>query len=190
MSQQPISIIGAGLGGVTLGRCLSKHGIKAVLYEKATSLPRNSYGITLHQSTYQPLLKLLDIDEATFRKRVAVDGPLGGTGAVDPNKLVCPGEVQRNSFRANRESLETLLRESLDVRWEHALDKIETAATGATLRLQNGDKIERACVVGADGVHATTRKSLLPDVELNVLPFVAIYRIHRRGLQATGSSKR
>lgn len=173
MSSQPIAIIGAGIGGVTLGRALKKRGIAAVLYERVSSSPRHSYGITLHAAAYRPLLKILDMDERTFRKRVAVDGALGGNGAIDANKLVHPGEVGSSSFRAHREKLERLLREGLDVRWEHSLEELEETSTGVTLCLQDGRKIEHTCVIGVDGVHANSRKSLLPEVEFGILPFVA-----------------
>ncbi|GAB7347715.1 hypothetical protein MBLNU459_g5272t1 [Dothideomycetes sp. NU459] len=170
MAQQPISIIGAGLGGLTLGRCLLKRGIPAVLYERAASSPRHSYGITLQPSTYRPLLKVLDLDEQTFKNRIAVDGAVGGLGAIDCKKLVHP--VRPGSFRANRGKLEGLLREGLDIRWDHELAKLEITPTGLSMSLENGHWSEQTCVIGADGVHANTRKSLISNVELNILPFV------------------
>ena len=58
MTQSTINIVGAGIGGVTLGRCLLKRGISSVLYERMSSSRRHGYGITLHSSAYQPLLKV------------------------------------------------------------------------------------------------------------------------------------
>ena len=173
MSKPPLGIVGAGLGGLTLGRSLLKRGIPTILYLKAKSTQPNSYGITLHASTYRPLLKLLDMDEQAFRRRVAVDGVVGGNGAIDRTLLVHPVDVGPSSFRANREKLDRLLRVGLVIRWEHALERLEEK-DGVTLCMQNGQRIEHPYVVGVDGVHANTRKSLLPEVELSVLPFVAI----------------
>ncbi|KAI0011926.1 FAD/NAD(P)-binding domain-containing protein [Xylariaceae sp. FL0662B] len=157
MTQQPVRIIGAGIGGLTLGRCLLKHGVPAVLYERMPSTSRHEYGITLHASSYRPLLDILDLDEWTFRRRIAVDGSLGGSGNIEPKLLVCPGKVDSASFRAHREKFEKLLRQGLDVQWENALER----------------KLESACVIGADGPHSNTRKSLSPNTPLNVLPYVA-----------------
>jgi 2-polyprenyl-6-methoxyphenol hydroxylase-like FAD-dependent oxidoreductase len=78
MSPQPLTIIGAGLAGVTLGRALLERGIPVVLYDRATSAPRHGYGISLHASTYRPLLNMLKMDEQTFRQNVAVDAAVGG----------------------------------------------------------------------------------------------------------------
>lgn len=173
MSPQPLSIIGAGLGGVTLGRALLERGIPVVLYERATSAPRHGYGISLHASTYKPLLKMLNMDESTFRKSVAVDAAVGGNGAIDPKRLVCPREVTSTSFRAHRERLEKLIRQGLDIKWEHGLEKLEQTPNGTTLYLQNESSIEgQTCIVGADGVHSLTRKSILREAGLDVLPFV------------------
>lgn len=170
MSQQPISIIGAGLAGITLSRALWKRGIPSTIYEKArTSAPL--YGITLRASTYRPLLKILDIDEATFKKRVAIDGPVGGQGVV----LEAGGAREQTCFRANRKRLEWLIREGLDIRWARRVDNIETkkgTGNAATLCLQSGEKVETTCLVGADGPHSVTRRSLLPELQLEVLPFV------------------
>jgi 2-polyprenyl-6-methoxyphenol hydroxylase-like FAD-dependent oxidoreductase len=173
MSPQPLSIIGAGLGGVTLGRALLERGIPVVLYDRATSAPRHGYGISLHASTYKPLLKMLKMDEQTFRQNVAVDAAVGGNGAIDPKKLICPRDVTSTSFRAHRERLEKLIRQGLDIKWESGLEKLEQTSSGTTLYLQNDNTIEgQICVVGADGVHSTTRKSILREAGLEVLPFV------------------
>jgi 2-polyprenyl-6-methoxyphenol hydroxylase-like FAD-dependent oxidoreductase len=173
MSQQPIRIIGAGIGGLTLGRSLLKHGIPAVLYERMPSTPRHGYGVTLHSSSYRSLLDVLGLDESTFRRRVAVDGLLGGSGNIDPKMVAYPGQIESTSFRAHREKLERLLREGLDVQWEHALEKVVATTSGATIRLQSGQELETGCVVGVDGPHSNVRKSLFPDTPLKVLPYVA-----------------
>lgn len=173
MSRQPISIVGGGIGGLTLGRSLLKYGISAVLFERMASSPRHSYAITLHASAYKPLLAILDMDEWAFRRRVAVDSAVGGEGKIDPAALAYPAAVQSNSFRAHREKFEKLLREGLVVQWEHALERVERTPGGAVLHMLNGRKVDKTLVVGADGPHSNTRKTLLPDTPLSVLPFVA-----------------
>ena len=175
MAQQPISIIGAGIGGLTLARCLLKHGIPAVLYERirSTPWPRHSYSITLHASSYRPLLKVLDIDERTFKRRISVDGAIGGSGKINPRALVRPGDVDADSFRAHRGKLERLLCEGLDVQWDHAVEKVEESSSGLSLYFKGGQKLESHCVIGVDGPHSNTRTSLSPNTALEVLPFVA-----------------
>lgn len=186
MPQQPISIIGAGIGGVTLGRCLLRRGISSVLYERASPTARHGYGITLYPSAYQPLLKVLNMDESTFKQRIAVDGPVGGFGAIE-SKQANQHEGASLPFRAHREKLERLLRDGLDIRWENALEKLEEDQTGLILHLQNGQSVKQTCVIGVDGPHANSRKSLLPDISLTVLPFVAFNgqrRINKDTFQA------
>lgn len=162
MMQQPVRIIGAGIGGLTLGRCLLKHGVLVVLYERMPSTPRHGYGVTLHASSYTPLPEILGLDEWTFKRRVAVDGSLGGCGNVEPKSIIYPGRVDSTSFRAHREKLERLLREGLDVRWENALKRVEENSSGMELCLQNGQKLKSACIIGVDGLHSNTRKSYHP----------------------------
>lgn len=172
--QSPISIIGAGIGGTTLSRALSNRGIPSVIYERvaSASIPRHGYGITLHAATYRPLLDILNIDEKTFRQRVAVDGPIGGNGRIDGGKVV--SSARGGSFRAHRGRLEELIREGLDIRWGHTVEKVEAADHGpVSLCFEDGKETESRCVVGVDGVHAVTRKSCLPSVQPDILPFVA-----------------
>jgi 2-polyprenyl-6-methoxyphenol hydroxylase-like FAD-dependent oxidoreductase len=183
MTQQPISIIGAGIGGLTLARCLLKRGIPAVVYERRPSLPCYSYGITLHASSYAPLLKILNIDEATFKRHTAVDSTIGGSGTIDSLALIRPEDIDVDSYRAHREKLERLLRRGLTIQWDHALSAVETGPSGVSLYFKGasgakggrgGQAVERRCVVGVDGPHSTLRTSLSPNnTSLSVLPFVA-----------------
>ena len=116
---QPISIVGAGIAGLTLGRALLHRGIPSILYERGTSKPRLNYAITLHSTAYQPLLELLDLDLNAFRNRVAVDTEDGGAGSGSQRAHLATHKGlydTQASFRANRVKLDQLLREGLDIR--------------------------------------------------------------------------
>lgn len=168
MSQLQVSIIGAGISGLVLGRCLLQRGLQPVLFEKARHSPRrNDYGITLHSSTYGPLLKVLGLDDTTFRQRVAVDSANGGLGLTDAK--------ERSSFRANRNRFEQLLAEGLDVRWEHELESLNQHS----LHFKNGKSHSSSVLVGADGPHSQVRNLIGVDAKLQVLPF-ATYNGKRR----------
>jgi tyrosinase len=179
---QPIPIIGAGIAGLTLSRSLLHRGIPSVLYEKGSSNPRFNYAITLHSTAYQPLLKILDLDVDTFKRRVAVDAESSGTGLIAQRANPSSHNGLYNtssSFRANRAKLEQLLREGLDVRWKHALQSVEKSSQGATMHFSNGESCVGKLVVGADGVHSQVRKLLLPSVDPVILPY-AVFNGKRR----------
>ena len=75
---KPIHIIGAGVAGLTLARCLKNKGIAAIVFEKNPSAAHHNHGISLQPRAWKALLKMLQIDEGTFVKRVAVDGMING----------------------------------------------------------------------------------------------------------------
>ncbi|SMY28117.1 unnamed protein product [Zymoseptoria tritici ST99CH_1A5] len=175
MSQPKIIIIGAGTAGLVLGRCLHHRGIPAILLEKAKNSPhRNNYGITLHAQTYRPLLKVLGLDETNFRRKVAVDSPVGGTGRISRH------DSGEGDFRANRGRFEGLLAEGLDVRWESEVEDVKFGGPeGVTVGLKGGEKQTSKIVVGADGPHSRVREAVVKGVELKILPF-ATYNGKRR----------
>ncbi|KAF7452632.1 UbiH, 2-polyprenyl-6-methoxyphenol hydroxylase and related FAD-dependent oxidoreductase [Pyrenophora tritici-repentis] len=171
---KPIPIIGAGIAGLTLGRCFLHRGIPFVLYEKASSKPRNNYAITLHASAYRPLLSVLGIDEVTFKRRVAVDGETGGTGTI-AQEVHLPNHNglydTSSSFRANRAKFEQVLQQGLEIQWEHTLQSVETTPEGAKLQFHNGSSCSAKLAVAADGVHSSVRKLLLPSAAVEILPY-------------------
>ncbi|KAF7190044.1 FAD-dependent monooxygenase vrtH [Pseudocercospora fuligena] len=171
-----ITIIGAGISGLTLGRTLlQNHGIKATILEKARkSTNRNNYGITLYASGYRPLLKILKVDEQTFKKRVAVDAGIGGTG-----KLIKNSGDYDESFRVNRSRLEEMIGEGLDVRWESEVEDVKAEGEkSVVVTVKDREKLESEIVVGADGPHSKVRETIAPEVEFKILPF-AVYNGRR-----------
>ncbi|KAF1987404.1 FAD/NAD(P)-binding domain-containing protein [Aulographum hederae CBS 113979] len=172
MVQQPISIVGAGIAGLTLGRCLLKRGIQTIIYDKAPSPDRHGYGVTLHPQSYSHLLKVLGLDEHDFRKRVAVDAGSGGTGQLDKSSLIHGADITPSSFRAHRGRLEQLLAEDLNVQWDCELAMIDEDEDGLALCFKDGWRVPTKLIVGADGSHSNVRQSLLPNEVLEVLPYV------------------
>lgn len=171
MSQPSIIIIGAGIGARVLGQALRKKGIPATLFEKAPESPRYPYGITLHPLTYKPLCKVLGIDEFVLRNQIAVDSPR--YGQVDPFN------ARDYSIRGHRGRFEQLLEEGLDIRYNHALETIDISQSFPIISFGNKEKVSDSVVIGFDGVHSTVRKSLLPQIEPKVLPYV-VYNGKRR----------
>ena len=172
MSMPPITIAGAGLAGLTLGRCLTQKGIPSILLERASSSPPYNYGITLHPWAYQPLLNMLRMDESSFRERLSIDATRGGVGCISGDALVTGVDTTPGTFRCHRGRLEQFLREYQNIRWGHSIKDVETTPQKVIVRIQNGQVIESDVLIGTDGVHSQVRKLLAPDIELKVLPFV------------------
>lgn len=181
MAKPTISIVGAGLSGLSLGRFLQRRGIKAILYDRNPSPPPNSYGITLYYEAYRHLLAALDVSESTFKSRVAVDVAVGGTGKINNAAVNYMNDKHGNiCFRANRGKLEEWLREGLTVKWGHELKDARCPPNGKhSLIFADGETVQSDIVIGADGPHSALRKALLPNSELEVHPF-CVYNGKRR----------
>lgn len=166
----PITIIGAGLSGLTLGLCLKHRGIAAVLYDRATSSPRYNYGIVLHSSTYRPLLSILHMDETTFREKLAVNAQQGGNGSLSGSNCSAPTDA----FRCHRGRLEALLGKDLSISWDKRLKDLQLASQSKelTASFDDGCSLKTSCLVGCDGPHSMTRQSLSATMKLQVLPYV------------------
>lgn len=172
MSQQPIAILGAGLAGLVLGRALAMAGRRAVLYQRGPQASRFAYGITLYPATYQPLLNTLDVDYATFRRRVAVDSERGGIGHVIAD--AASSSNASTSLRASRKKLEEFLREGLDIRWDHQVTGAEVSAEGVKIAFEEQEPLTVRRVIDASGIHSKLRYSLSKEKDPSVLPYVVL----------------
>src|ERR1700753_1898995 len=112
-----ILIIGAGISGIALARFLLNHHIPFRIFEQAPAERPQGFGITLREATFPKLFELLDTDESTFRKEVAVDRKYGSYASFATSILTgerfSVGSFRAGyskDFRANRERLRTVIR--------------------------------------------------------------------------------
>lgn len=158
-----------------------------MIYERDSlrqAATRHGYGITLQRSAYQPLLKMLSLDEKSFRRSLAVDTGVAGNGFVDRDR-------DRSLLRANRRRLEELLREGLDIRWDHELADLSPSSSSREnvgVIFHNGVEVQSSAVVGADGPHSRVRKAISPSSEFKILPY-AVFNGKRRVSRAEYEAK-
>ena len=165
-------IAGAGIAGLTLGRCLAKTGISCLILEKYKFPQPRGSGITLHSWAYRSLLQVLQIDELTFRQKVAVDTSRGGIGLISNESVPPEDQMCTGTFRCHLGKLRGLLREGLDIRWDHQIDIVKNSDGTTAVHVRDKEPIEAMALIGTDGVHSQVRKSLAPNIELKVLPYV------------------
>ncbi|KAL8745056.1 MAG: hypothetical protein Q9190_002768 [Brigantiaea leucoxantha] len=109
------------------------------------------------------------MDESMFREKVALEPIPRATGGKLGDKSLT--EADDGSFRCHRGRLEQMLQEGQNIKWSKTVQAVETSPQGIIVRLGN-ESIESRVLIGADGVHSQVRKSLVPEIELKVLPFV------------------
>ena len=162
--EQQITIVGAGLGGLTLASVLHRHGIDATIYELETSVTARRQGgvLDMHEESGQLALRKAGVFEQ-FRNRVIKEGDemrlLDKTAVVhwqDSGNDTRP-EIDRGALRE-------ILLQSLPantIHWGCKVTNVVKLEGGRhQITLASGETVTTALLIGADGAWSKVRPLL------------------------------
>ena len=184
MGKPRILVAGAGIGGIVAALALLQRGFDVALYEQAPELGELGAGVQISPNGSRVLraLGLMPAMEAIASIPSTKEMRLFNTGqAWRVQDLGANAEARYGApyWLVHRGDFHAVLVEALA---ERAPDAVRVGARcidfeqdvgGATLMLENGEKVHGDALIGADGVHSNTRARLFGDGQATFTGFMA-----------------
>lgn len=200
-----ISIIGAGIGGLTTALALKKNNLPCTLYESAAAIKPVGAGIILANNAMQ-VYAYLGIDKAIrnagnrVSKMNITTSRLSSLSEVDLTGY--EQKYGQHNVAIHRGALQKILSDSLGM--EHVqlgkrLEDVQQKGTGYTMLFDDGQHIDTSYLIGADGIHSKVRTALFGRHELRhsgqvcwrgICRFDLLPQYHHELNEAWGKGKR
>ncbi|XVU20918.1 FAD-dependent oxidoreductase [Actinoplanes sp. CA-054009] len=167
MSTPSITIVGAGLGGLTLARVLHVHGIAATIYELDASPEARTQGgmLDIHDYNGQVALRDAGLFEQ-FRAIIHEGGQAMRILDKDNNVLREESDEESDGGRpeVDRGQLRQILLDSLPagtIKWGKKVTGVEPLGDGRhELTFADGERVTADVLIGADGAWSRIRPLL------------------------------
>jgi salicylate hydroxylase len=164
--RQRIVIVGAGIGGLTAAAALCRmEGFEVAVYERAAQLGEVGAGLQMAPNAVK-VIRALGLEDR-FRRiasepevRLSLKWDDGTVRAREPFRGRMQEVYGASYHTAHRADLHRLL---LSLVPDDAIHtgaecvSVANTASGAVLRLANGEEVEGDAVIGADGIHSAVR---------------------------------
>jgi salicylate hydroxylase len=173
-AQQPVLVVGGGIGGMAAALALSQAGRTVEVIEQAPEIGEIGAGIQLGPNAFTAL-DALGVGEAARRRAVYTDF-LVMMDAVDATEVakVPVGEAFRTRFGnpyavIHRADIHLSIYEGVQtdpkikVHTNSRIERLEVGADGVRVTDQKGKVFEGAAMVGADGGRSVARRTLVGD---------------------------
>jgi len=172
IAQNPILIVGAGIGGLTTAHALRKRGLPVRVLEAAKAIREVGAGIQIPPNAMK-VLRALDLDtvvSARAFRPVAIEARMGQSGrGVFHIPLAEQAETRWGApyLHIHRADYIAALSESLPkdiLQLDARVMGYSQTENGVSVQLMDGTSVEGSFVIGADGIKSAVREHMLgPD---------------------------
>lgn len=192
-SVQRVLVIGGGIAGPTVAYWLARDGVEVDVVERSPDAPRRGYVVNAFGQCLD-VLRAMGLGEAIDEARLRVDTTIGLD--ADGARLyqrdlrgVTDGSRGIAAYRSDLASMvESAAAACAGVRFERGCSVRDLVFDddGVSAALTNGREAEYDLVIGADGVHSSTRRRYVSDDAEHQLPvaFVGATTTDTVGLDA------
>jgi 3-hydroxybenzoate 6-monooxygenase len=184
-NDEPIIVVGGGLGGAAVALALGRKGFRVRLLEQAPELGVIGYGIQLGPNVF-PMFDALGVREAVMRASTVPptvrmrDAFTGATiTEVPTGKLSFQARFKHPYIIVHRIDLHMALLDacrqlgSVTLEPGTAVVAFEDRGDHVAVRTEDGRRIEGAAVIGADGLGSIVRAQLLDESKPRMNGYVA-----------------
>lgn len=165
-----ITIIGAGMGGLTTGIALKKFGHKVTIYEQAEKILPVGAAISLWSNGVK-CLNYLGLTEQVAKlggqmdQLAYIDGLTGDT-MTQFSLLPLIEEVGQRPYPVARADLQNMLMDEFgreDIQLGKKMIELQEQEDGVLVKFADGKEIKTDLLIGADGTHSITRAYVLGE---------------------------
>jgi 2-polyprenyl-6-methoxyphenol hydroxylase-like FAD-dependent oxidoreductase len=191
-----VSIIGAGIAGLTTAIALKKEGITAEVFEAAPQLSAVGAGLGLAPNAIMALSHIgLDEKVVSVGRQLPyfqiLDQQGGLISSADSKYVVEKYGI--DNFTIHRADLHECLLNELDSHFVHTNKRVvhcRPYRTGAELTFSDGSIHQTDYLIVADGINSAVRKKILPDAKTRYAGYTCWRAVvDAKGLDLEGASE-